>query len=251
MTEPSGVGDRRVAAAPAESEEAADGARTRWPEPSGETIAAAAAVLLPYVLAVGALGVLSAPDATQLEHADPFLRSIGGAAVVAPAGVLVIGVWLGGARPSGQALHRALRWGMLGAAVAVAVAVSLRLGFGPTLPGFIPPEESAKPGLTQGLAAGVGEELLFRLVVLPGLYFGLRRRMGRAAAAGLAAVLTGLAFALAHELPPLGGSFEARFLATRILFPGVVMSLAFLVLPPAFIVAAHATAHLAIPALFA
>ena len=39
----------------------------------------------------------------------------------------------------------------------------------------------------------------------------------------------GLSFALAHELPPAGGSFELRYMVTRTLFPGFVMSAVFLV----------------------
>jgi len=38
--------------------------------------------------------------------------------------------------------------------------------------------------------------------------------------------------------------------ATRLLFPGAVMSVAFVVISPAFLVSAHCAAHVFIPLLF-
>ncbi|MCA9679265.1 MAG: hypothetical protein KC464_29815, partial [Myxococcales bacterium] len=147
-------------------------------------------------------------------------------------------------------LRRALGWGALGAAAAAAVTLALRAAVGDHLPAFIPAEESAGPGLAQGLAAGVGEELVFRLGVAAAVYLTLARRLPRAAAIAAAAIVTGAMFALAHELPPAGGSFALDHVVTRALIPGAAMTAAFLVVHPAFLVAAHAAAHLLIPFLF-
>ena len=78
--------------------------------------------------------------------------------------------------------------------------------------------------------------------------FGLARRLPAWAAGAIAAVVTGLAFALLHDAGP--GTFDGSHFLTRVLFPGVTMSLAWLLISPSFVVAAHAAAHLAIPMFF-
>jgi hypothetical protein len=69
-----------------------------------------------------------------------------------------------------------------------------------------------------------------------------------------ASLLTGLAFAVSHDLGALVGDqglpFRLDYFVIRTLLPGFVMSMAFFVIGPGFIVAAHCTAHLWIPFLF-
>jgi len=212
--------------------------------------AAAAALLVPFALVLLALTVAAPATAAQHAASDPLIQLSRGAWPVIPITAIVVGAWLARARPDGDRLRRAALLAGAGAAVSLAVAGGLYAVVGDQLPSFIPPEESARAGLTHGLAAGVLEEVVFRLAVLPGLYALLRRRLPPHPSIGLAALGTGLLFSLSHELGPAGGVFDPGFLATRTLFPGLVMSLVALRIHPAFIVTAHCTGHLAIPALF-
>ena len=72
------------------------------------------------------------------------------------------------------------------------------------------------------MTAGYAEEVLFRLALLPVLYLALARRLTRPVAIAIAAILTGLAFALLHDAGP--GAFELRYFITRVLIPGAAMS---------------------------
>lgn len=190
------------------------------------------------------------PTESNWAHADPFVRTLGGPWGCVALGVVVIVGSLVRARPNRAQLVSGLTWGLGGALVAAAIAGTLRLAVGPSLPAFIPPEESARPGLPLGLAAGVGEELLFRLVLLPIVYALLRSKVSRGKAIAGAALLVGVCFAIGHALPP-AGSMAPGHVVTRIIFPGAFMSIVALVRPPSFMIVAHASAHLVIPSLFA
>jgi membrane protease YdiL (CAAX protease family) len=137
-------------------------------------------------------------------------------------------------------------WAIAGAAAAIAVTLAVRGLVGPRLPAFIPPEESSAPGMALGLSAGLVEEIVFRLLILPAVYLLGRRKL---LAAILAVVVSGALFSLSHELGPAGGVFDRRFMITRFVIPGAGMSLVALV-RPSFMVTAHCTAHLTIPLLF-
>ena len=215
-------------------------------------VAAASLTALPFAVVLAALQALAPARAAQRAAADPLvqlLEGAGGPWVVVAATVAVAAAWVWIARPRPAHVARAARWGVAGVVSAIALALVLRVLAGDRLPSFVPPEESARPGLTLGLAAGLVEEVVFRLVMLPALFFALRRR-GAKAAAPLAVVLTGAAFALSHELRPAGGVFDPRFLATRFVVPGVAMSVPFFRPAPALIVCGHCAAHLVIPFLF-
>jgi hypothetical protein len=82
-----------------------------------------------------------------------------------------------------------------------------------------------------------------------GLFLFLRSRMPRGSAIAVAVVVTGFAFAVSHEIGT-GDPLVERWFATRFLIPGCAMSLLFFWPGPAFIVAAHCTAHLLIPIAF-
>ncbi len=222
--------------------------------PRRQDVAAAAVLLAPFALAVAALALARPPGPFERAHSDPLMQLIaplGGPFLVAALGVVAALVWAAVARPDRAALRAAMLRGLAGAAVAVGIAGAIRLVAGPSLPAFIPPEEGAKPGIALGLAAGVLEEVVFRLALLPLGYAVARRRLGRRASLVVAILVTGLAFSLSHELGPGGGAWDLGHLATRFLFPGVLMSVVFVRIGPAFIVCAHAAGHVVMPAFFA
>lgn len=210
----------------------------------------AAVLCLPFLLVLGALPLVMAPTSAQRTAADPLVQLLGGAWPVVPITVAIVAAWLVRSRPRVHPLRRGMLHAGAGATAAACVALAIFAVVGDTLPSFIPPEESARAGLTNGVAAGLLEEAVFRLGVLPLLYALARRRLSLYPAIVVAALGTGLLFALTHELGPAGAVFDPRFLATRTLFPGLVMSLVALRLSPTFMVTAHCTAHLMIPALF-
>jgi membrane protease YdiL (CAAX protease family) len=97
------------------------------------------------------------------------------------------------------------------------------------------------------MMAGLLEELLCRLAVLPLIYFAFQQRNHRTAGAIVAVIATGLVFAAWHALGE--PTFSAQLFVTRFLIPGCVMSGIWLASPTA-LVAGHCVAHLLIPALF-
>jgi membrane protease YdiL (CAAX protease family) len=203
--------------------------------------AGGAAVVAPFVAAVAALEPWTPPTAAQAAAADPLvvtLRVLGGRfAVPLVAGAIVVACLRGGWSRASVAWSAAA-----GAAAAVGVVLLLRAVAGPVLPAFVPPEESARPGLLLGLSAGVVEEAVFRVALLP-----LLARRGRA----LAVVATGALFAVCHELPPAGRPFRPDVFTTRLLVPGCGMTALALALGTPFVVAAHCVAHLLLPLVFA
>ena len=117
------------------------------------------------------------------------------------------------------------------------------------VPWFVPPEESACPGLFLGYTAALLEETVFRMALLPVAFGLLATRMRRGRAAAIAVGVTGLAFALSHEAGPSG--FNAAHAATRFLFPGCFMSALWLRPGPPYPVALHCALHVVIPSLYA
>lgn len=215
------------------------------------SIAAAALLAQLFAAYLVVVAIAVPPTDANWARADPILRIF--SRLLSQWGVVVLGVvvflvWWRLAPPTGQQLRRGLRHALFGVAVAGLVAGVLRVVSGPSLPSFIPAEESAGPGFTLGMTAGYAEEVLFRLMLLPALLFVFQRRLTTPAATAAAAVLTGLCFALFHEAGP--GAFDAGYFTTRLLFPGAVMSVAFVVISPSFLVSAHCAAHVVIPLLF-
>lgn len=220
-----------------------------------EDVTAAAAWAVPFAALDAVLFFWRPATEAQLAASDPLVQLVESSAaawVIVPFGLAVTLAWAARRRrtPREEAFRDGGVWALIGALVAASVALLLYAVFGDTLPSFIPPEESAGPGLTLGVAAGYLEEVVFRLLLLPLVYLTARRWLSPWPSAIGASVLTGLLFALSHELGPAGGGWELGYLATRALFPGVVMSLAFLRISPSFVVVAHLTGHLVIPVLF-
>lgn len=211
----------------------------------------ASAVLLLLSTPVFALMWLAQPPRPEQQlAADPllsWLQPLGGAPVVAALAAIAGIAWWRAARPDRRAWREATGYAIAGAAAGMLVPLLLHAYAGDTLPAFIPPEESAAPGMTLGIAAGLLEEVLFRFGTLPLVFLALHRRIGVLPAAALACVATGLLFALSHEA---GQAFVAAHFATRVLIPGIAMCLAAIVIHPAFVVTAHLAAHVAIPLLF-
>jgi hypothetical protein len=220
--------------------------------PSRTDFSSASLVALPFVLTALVAGFAVPPGPENWARADPVLKLLPEAVTVSLlplVGAALAAAWvrLAPAPPGRAALGRAARHALAGAVFAAATVGALRATFGAALPAFVPPEESAGPGLHLNLTAGVGEELLFRLLALP-LALTFARRATPLGAATAGSALTGLAFALLHHAGP-GPTTPALFL-TRFLVPGFAMSMVACLGSPAFIVAAHGTAHLLIPLAF-
>lgn len=218
-----------------------------------QDVSAAALLFLPFVVLLVGLGGFAPYSEMQLAASDPLVQIVHGMAGLWLVPVLcalpAVGGWLL-ARPSRATLARSMREAQLAVAILVVGLPLLRWGVGPSLPDFVPPEESARPGIVLGLAAGMLEEAIFRFGVLAPAFVWLRRHVPEAPATGLAILATSLLFALCHELGPGAGSFELRSFVTRFLIPGCVMSLLFLRAGPCFLVTLHSGAHVGIALLF-
>lgn len=218
-----------------------------------DRFAAAAVVLLACALASMALLASLPPTETQFSAADPLLHVLQpfagywSAALVA---AVVAATWLLVGGTSGSALREATIFGLAGAIAGLAATLLVRAVQGDTLPAFIPGEESSTPGMALGFSAGLVEEALFRLGTLPLVYFALHRRTGARAAAIIACVATGLVFAASHEFGPAATTFDAVHFLVRAVIPGAAMSAVAIIVHPAFMVAAHCTAHIGIALLF-
>lgn len=222
-----------------------------FPIPTRRDLAAAACVLGGFVVLAGVLLEVAPPGIAQRHAADPLVRAFaawGSRWLAVGVAAAVCATWIASEPPSRADLARALRLALFGALAALLAAGALRLLAGTSLPAAIPPEESARPGVALGLVAGTLEEALFRLLAMPLALALFARRFGARGTVIAFVAATGLLFALSHQLA--GDAWVWRHFATRALLPGALFSLLFLRPGPAFIVSAHATAHLLIPALF-
>ncbi len=120
------------------------------------------------------------------------------------------------------------------AAVVVSSVVGLIFSAAPVRVGFSAagPAQAASPDLwtmlTLSIGAGLYEELVFRVLLVGGLYVGLRRLFERRSAAYLTAALAGAAvFSAVHYLGALGDVFTLPSFTFRFLF-GLVMNALFL-----------------------
>lgn len=220
--------------------------------PATGDFAAAALWVQPFTGYLALLALASPPTAANWAHADPILRLV--PAALAPLLVVLAGAALGiaawrGARPPAAVVRRAGGHALAGALFATLAVGGLRLVVGPVLPSFIPPEESADPGACLSLCAGYAEELVCRFLVLAAAWHVLTTRsVPRVPAIAIAALASGLVFAVLHALGEPEPS--AAYLVTRLVIPGTLFAVAALVVHPAFVVVGHCTAHLFIPLLF-
>lgn len=222
------------------------------PKADLEGLSAGGCTLLPFWVIFVVLLWRTPFQPEQMEVADPIIQAIDAAVnlyAIPIFSLIVCAVLWTFQPPTRVPLGSAVRLGVLGALLAFAFLLFLKLVFG-EMPPFIPPEESAKPGLLLGFGAGILEEALFRLAILPLIYRLLSQRWNRTPAMGGAILLTGLLFALAHEIGPGAGPFRWDFFLARFLLPGSFMSLLFFWPGPPFVLSLHCTAHLVIPSLF-
>ncbi|MCK6507033.1 CPBP family glutamic-type intramembrane protease [Myxococcota bacterium] len=214
-------------------------------------VAAAALIALPWALLVLGLGLAAPATASHLAASDPLLHLLppGWGPLVVPALALWTAVsWARVARPARAVLGREAAKAAVGILSAGLIVGAVRLLGGPTPPPLVPTEETLAPGLLLGLTAGLGEELLFRLSLVPPLFWALERRLPRMPAVALTALITGLVFTAAHALA--GPTPVATWHLSRLLLPGMLMTFAFLRLGPSFLITAHCAAHLWIPTLY-
>lgn len=219
-----------------------------------EQVAAAAILIQPFAALTALLLFIAPPDPAAFAVADPIVRSIGvtvGLFAIPVAAFLTLPIWLWLAWPSAAAVRRSLQLAVAGIGIAVVASVTIRLVVGPHLPSFVPPEESAASGLPAGLAAGLIEEVLIRLAVLPVALVLARRVLSPHLASAVAVLIAAAAFTLLHEVGPGAAPFVPAYALTRFLFPGVLMSVAALWPGPALVCVAHCAAHLLIPLFFA
>jgi CAAX prenyl protease-like protein len=216
-----------------------------------EDVAVAALALQPFALILAATLMLRGITSEELAAADPLIQLLGAKGILAvPVLSLAIGaIWWGAARPGRAALRRGARQGTVAVLIVAVGLPLLRLAIGPSLPTFIPPEESARPGLAGGLAAGVFEESLFRVLLLPALLACLSdvRSMRSFVVASL---IVGLAFALSHEIGPGAARFHLAYFVDRFVLPGLLMSLACRWPGFTFVVGWHCAAHTLLPFVF-
>jgi len=217
-----------------------------------EEFGAAALLALPFAAYLLVLAVIRPPSAAEWAWVDPILRPLPRSLVIwgvpVTGGLIALG-WTLAARPTRNALRRALLQAALGVLVASVLVCIVRVAVGNTLPAFIPAEESAGPGLLLSMSAGYLEELVCRLGVLAISWHVLSSRLPRVPAVLLSALASGLAFAFVHRLGEAEPS-NVHFV-TRLLIPGFAFSVAALAARPPFLVSAHLAAHLLLPVLFA
>lgn len=219
-------------------------------------VSAAALLTLPWCLVVAVLAVIRPASPAEWQAADPILNVLPHAVTtwgVPLLGLVVAGLWFRRARPSAADM----RWSLIRAAAGVVsaglIVGAVRWFAGPTPPPFTPTEETAAPGWLLGMTAGVGEELVFRLLLVPFLFWALEKKLPKMPAIFLTALITGLVLTGTHALAPdllVGGSPPVWHLS-RLLLPGMLMSFAFLRLGPSFLVTAHCAAHIWLPVIFA
>ncbi len=211
-------------------------------------VSVAAVLALVFAALLAILATSQSTPEGQLAAADPLVQLLAGNVwPIVGAAVVVAAAWW----KWFDAVRRAdIAWALAGVAVATMIAFAMRALVGSRLPSFIPSEESGRPGLMLGLAAGLVEEIAFRLVVLPGILLVATKHLDRRIATVVAVLATGALFSLSHELGPAGGVFDPKFMLTRFVVPGVAMSVVALRTRMTFLVFAHCTAHLLIPGLF-
>ena len=213
-----------------------------------------------FILYCLVLLVLTEPTDSEKFWADPFLK-------ITP---IHLSVWLTiiissvlaflSFRNLGVASlkeHTPLRQMFSGIVAAVFIALILRSIIGESLPDFVPAEESSKPGFLFGMAAGYSEELYFRMMIAPLVFFGScallkseTPKMRVLTSIVVATLVTALAFNLLHELGEADSIIVWKIFATRFMVPGLIMGSLYFWVGPGFVIFMHSTMHIMIPLLF-
>jgi hypothetical protein len=201
------------------------------------------------------------PTVLQTQWADPILK-------IAPIQIsawftivlsIVIGLWsfrqlgLKGLMEKSPFVQMAT-----GVLTAIVFVSAFRLVVGDTLPDFVPAEESSKPGLLYSMVAGYGEEVYFRMLVTPLVFFfmlallknGSNLKLKITLSAVIAILVAALAFVLSHEAGEADGMIVWKLVATRFIMPGVIMGSLYFIIGPGFVIFMHATMHILMPLVF-
>lgn len=158
--------------------------------------------------------------------------------------------WLYVAKPTAEIMHYCLREAVIAAIVAICCVSLMRLVVGPFIPSFIPSEESARSGLVLNMTAGFGEEVYFRLIMLPAIFYSLIRLVGYQTSIIISVVLLGLLFEALHQLGTIEPGINWHYFILRTVVPGIIFSLIFFYRSPTFAVIFHSTTHVLIPLIF-
>ncbi len=216
-------------------------------------VSAAALVFQVFVVLYIIFWVMIPPTPEQLAASDPLIQFVhvySGLWGIPVLCALPAFAWWWVQRPSQKLLFGAVQGSLVALGIVALGLPLLRLLGGPSLPDFIPPEESSRPGLLLGVGAGILEEAVFRLGVLSVLFLLFRKIFPPRWAAVFAIGLTGLAFALSHEIGPSVAPFDFAHFVVRLAIPGCAMSVLFFRPGPSFIVFLHSAAHIGIATLF-
>ncbi len=206
--------------------------------------------LIPILLLIGFLILLQPASEIQYQNADPLIRLLPYpwiSLITILLGAISIVFWIKIFPPDKSEIILAGKWSLLGALMTTSAVALIYFINGPEIPSFIPPEESSASGLLLGLSAGVLEEIVFRMMILPLLIYIFARKLEFRVAIVLSVLITGLLFSLSHELA--GDPFQLRFFITRFIVPGLVMSVIFIKFHPSVIIIGHSVSHIAIATL--
>lgn len=190
----------------------------------------------------------------QLKAADPLVKNF----IVwfkTPFSLPILGIiisvvwyWLVPVEPS-HILHGFI-WVPIAVLTVFIILTVMMIINGRDLPKFVPPEEGPNCGLVYGTAAGMIEEAIFRLTILPLSLYLFLQCLPPIAAIVLSIIVSSLMFTCAHDIGPGKEPFSWQFFWTRFMIPGVIMDSVFFLVNPVFIVVFHCFAHYLMPYFF-
>jgi len=216
-----------------------------------QSLASASVTFLFFLVVLAALFLVETASDKEFLNSDPLVRFFGNPAttiLTLALGFVSALYWIRKFEVNQQTMKVALLWAFAGIAFSASALVAIYLVNGPVIPAFIPPEESAQSGMLLGLSAGMFEEVVLRMMVLPFLLAFLCTKFSFNIAALLSALFIGVLFTLSHELA--GDPFNMRYFITRFLIPGFVMTLVFIRVHPAAMLSGHSASHILIALLF-
>lgn len=216
-----------------------------------QNIACASLCFIPFIFLLMLSAYLGEVSPAQYKNSDPLVRLLtypSATIITVVLGLALSIAWIKIFPIHKNTLIKTASWTLAGSCFSFLICFLIYKINGPQLPTFIPPEESAASGLTLGLTAGMLEEIIFRLLLLPLLIFLLIKKFSFNTTLIISIFLTALFFALSHELA--GDPFQFRFFMSRFLVPGIIMSLVFTKLHPAALLSGHTVAHVGIAMLF-
>ncbi len=215
----------------------------------------AGALLLALTLPITIANLATTPTRANIEAADPFVRLIlAFGAGIWPIAILAAATGVYWLRGSKRLPKLVVTWTQplaIAAAIGVVLPLLLRLIGGSNLPTFFSADQSARPGMPFGLAAVLLDETVVRMLVLPALLVFLRRRMTTTPATAAAVVLSGMVFALLHEVGPAAHVFHGDHFLLRFFLPGCALSAAAVLFGVPIALTGHLVAYVMLCLIFA